>query len=289
MGSSGAYVRITRASKHFASNGSTRSVLRGIDLALQRGEFTTLLGPNGCGKSTLLNMIAGLIVPDSGTVEICSASGVDPEVGYVWQDYRASLLPWLSVLENAAFPLRLRGMSRSKRRDIVEPILSRFLPGVDPHCSCHELSGGEQQMICIVRSSTIRPDVLLLDEPFSALDQRRSWQMALHVEQLWLDQKPAVLFVSHDIDEAILLADRVLLMDKSGRIVSQLCNGLRRPRELGMLNSREHLSCRAQVVDFFQSLDANDLGLDEKEEKEEKEGQCAHRSVARVPERGGQS
>ena len=239
--------------KAFGTNGSVKSVLNGLDLDLRTGEFTTLVGPNGCGKTSLVSVVAGHVAPDSGTFEIRTSNGHPAQVGYVWQNYRASLLPWLDVFDNVAFPLRLRGTKKEEREQRVKDLLDRFLPGVDPKKPCYELSGGQQQMLCIIRSATIKPDVLLLDEPFSALDQRRSWAMALYVEQLWLERRPPTLFVSHDVDEAILLADRIAMMGSSGRIEKTICNRASRPRTLESLTSQEHLQCRAEVVGFLQA------------------------------------
>lgn len=251
MEHSAASVTVLDVSKSFPKNGTYRKVLRSISIALRSGEFTTLVGANGCGKTTLLNVVAGLVAPEEGTVSYLTDHGEEARIGYVWQNYRASMLPWMTVAENIAFPLRLAGLSRGERRSAVNGLLARFLKDVSPEHPCYELSGGQQQLVCILRSLTVRPDVLLLDEPFSALDQQRSWQMALYVEELWRERQPPVLFVSHDLDEAILLADRILLMSPDGRIAGSLSNALPRPRSLKMLTAAEHLRCRSQIVRFF--------------------------------------
>ncbi|MEI6809506.1 MAG: ATP-binding cassette domain-containing protein, partial [bacterium] len=171
MERNGTKVIIRDLCKSFGANGASKAVLAGLTLELRNGEFTTIVGPNGCGKTTLLNLIAGLIVPESGVCKVETTDGRQPQVGYVWQNYRASLLPWLSILENVAFPLRLRGQGRAEREQTALQLLERFMPGIDPRQPSYGMSGGQQQLVCLLRSATIQPDVLLLDEPFSALDQ----------------------------------------------------------------------------------------------------------------------
>ena len=263
MEHSRAQIIIDNVFKSFRSNGTVKRVLNGISLEVRGGEFTTVVGPNASGKTTLLNLIAGQIPPDKGTLELRTDHGRPAEIGYVWQNYRASLLPWLDVFENIAFPLRLRGRDRTEREEAVTPLLDRFMPDVDPRKPCYELSGGQQQLLCLLRSTTIQPDVLLLDEPFSALDQQRSWNMALYVEQLWMEQRPPALFVSHDVDEAILLADKIILMNANGEIADILRNPLPRPRSLETLTSPEHLKCRADVVGFLQGKKPGGTHIDQ--------------------------
>ncbi len=245
-------IRLKDVRKTFPVNGGgSKNVLDGLCLELLRSLFFSLIGPNGCGKSTLLNIIAGLLSPDAGSCEVSKSDGNSAKVGYVWQDYRASLLPWLNVFDNVAFPLRLRGMRAKDRRRIVGPIIEEFMPGVNARDFCYSLSGGLQQLVSVLRSTTIEPDVMLLDEPFSALDQQRSWNMALHVERIWAARPVPAIFVSHDVDEAILMADEILLMSREGRIETVLRNTLPRPRSINMLTSGEHLRCRSEVLAFL--------------------------------------
>ncbi len=250
---SGTRLVLDNVHKCFKSNGITKNVLNGVSLELKSGQFTTLVGPNGSGKTTLLNICAGHVSPDIGYREIVTENHNEPNVGFVWQDYRSSLLPWLNVYENISFPLRIKGLKRNQREDIVMNLLEEYLPDVPPSKPCYELSGGQQQMVVLLRSTTIKPDIFLLDEPFSSLDQQRSWNMALFVESIWLESRPPTLFVSHDIDEAILLADRILLVTGDGKIEDSVQNDLSRPRSLEMLKSPEHLECRATLMDFLRN------------------------------------
>lgn len=244
-------VVIRNLSKSYA--GPHGAVLRDLHLELAHGSFATLIGPNGCGKSTLLRIIAGVERLDEGEVLIEANEVLSKQqVGLVWQDYRASLLPWLTVQDNVAFPIRLSGASRSASRLAATAALERVGLHHLAGKRCYELSGGQQQMVCLVRSLIMQPYVLLLDEPFSALDQYSRWSMGAEVERLWIERPVPVLFVTHDVDEAVLLADRVLLMGGgSGRIDLEVSNSLPRPRSLSMLTASEHVRCREQIIEFL--------------------------------------
>ena len=232
--------------------GELNLVLDGLSLELPQGTFATLVGPNGCGKSTLLNLVAGLTAPDSGQVTITTSDGEAPRIGYVWQNYRESLLPWLTVGENVCFPLRVQGVGRSVRRKVAQAALEGFSADIQIDQKVYSLSGGQQQLICLLRSSVSNPHVLLLDEPLSALDQPTRWTMAFRIEQLWMKSRMAALFVSHDVDEAVMLSDRVLLMSRNGgRIAEVVENLLPRPRNVQMLSSAEHIGCRNAVIEFL--------------------------------------
>jgi NitT/TauT family transport system ATP-binding protein len=248
---------LDRVSKSFAQEDhAPRAVLSDVTLRVPEGTFTTLLGPNGSGKTTLLNLVAGLLRPDTGTVEIQVDHGGKPQIGFVWQDYRASLLPWFDVGENITFPLRLRGVERRVRRQTAEAVLERFLPHpkgqIRAGQRCYVLSGGQQQLVSLLRSLACAPDALLFDEPFSALDQQTRWNMAFHLERVWMERPVPSLFISHDVDEAILLADEVLMITaRGGRVEHRLRNELPRPRSVKMLTSREHVAYRQEAIDFL--------------------------------------
>lgn len=241
---------ITKSFK--SSNGNSKLIISDLNLEISSSMFITIIGPNGCGKTTLLNIIAGIIKPDDGMVKIETDSGKNPIIGYVWQDYRASLLPWLDVADNISFPLRILGRKRKERREMAFKILSDFNTSFSPNQKIYQLSGGQQQLVCILRSAISRPDIFLFDEPLSALDQPTSWSMAFHIEKIWMEQKVPMIFVSHDIDEAILLADKILLMGRNGGKIEQtIINDLPRPRNVKMLTSSKHIYCREQVIDFL--------------------------------------
>jgi NitT/TauT family transport system ATP-binding protein len=252
-------IKLNSVRKSFVTRtGSRYLVFENLSHLVAPDCFTSIIGPNGSGKSTLLNLVAGLALPDAGTIELPKPNVSTRRIGYVWQDYRSSLLPWLNVIDNVTFPLRLEGVEIKERRRIGRETLAKFMPDIDPTMPSYQLSGGQQQLVCLARSSCAHPDVLLWDEPFSALDQHRSWRMAAYVEQLWNERPVPTLFVSHDIDEGILLADEIVLLSKKLHgIAFRLRNSLPRPRTIEMLTSTEHLQCRKKVIEFFYDVEGS--------------------------------
>lgn len=240
-------------SKSFKTNQSSEKVvLSNVSLEIGNASFTTLFGPNGSGKTTLLNIIAKSLLPDSGSIEIEVGHSGELRVGYVWQNYRESLLPWFDVGENIAFPLRIQGIDYKTRRGISENMLKQISINMNVRQWVYQLSGGQQQLVSILRSLVIKPDYLLFDEPFSALDQQTRWTMAFNVERIWREQGIPAIFVSHDIDEAIMLADDLLLMTRNGgKIVQKIHNPLPRPRNIKMLTTPEHIQAREEVINFL--------------------------------------
>lgn len=239
-----------------------RTVVDHLSLQIEHDCFATLLGPNGCGKSVTLKMIAGMLQPDAGRVLIVPSHEGPVRVGFVWQDYRSSLLPWMDVADNISFGLRLRGESRRLRRSRAVSLLRRFSRVIDPHQKTYSLSGGQQQLVSILRSTIVEPDIWLADEPYSAIDTETSWTMAFEFERVWLERPTPVLFVSHDIDQAILLATDIMLMDGAGSIAHRLHNTLSRPRNAKMLTSPEHIRLRKAVFEFFMQQGA--IGAEDK-------------------------
>ncbi len=231
--------------------GNIKNVLVNLSFKINDSKFYTIVGPNGCGKSTILNLFAGLLFPDKGEVIANSKIGKQPNIGYVWQDYRSALLPWYNVADNITFPLKIQGVPRQKRNQIALELLKSFNNDLSPSQKIYELSGGQQQLINLLRNMVIAPDLLLLDEPFSALDQFNRWSMAFRFEQLWLNLKIPVLFVSHDIDEAVLLADEIILLNKNGKIEKSILNNSPRSRSVDMLMTQEHINCRKEVIEFL--------------------------------------
>ena len=236
-------IKLKNISKSFGS-----IVLPDFTFDIEDGRFYTIVGPNGCGKSTLLNIIAGTLERDGGEI-IRSKQGL--RTGYVWQDYRSSLLPWLSISENISFPLNIQGAPVKDREEAVRSLIEDFGIEIDLKEKIYNLSGGQQQLVCILRALLIEPDLLLLDEPFSALDQYKIWHVGFELEKMWLKQKSSVLFVSHDVDEAVMLADEIILINKRGQIEKTIVNNMPRCRTKEMMESEEHLQCRNEIVEFL--------------------------------------
>ena len=214
-------------------NGSAIVALEHINLTVRSGEFVCLLGPSGCGKSTLLNLIAGLDTPSAGGVFADGepVRGTDPSRALIFQD--AALFPWLTVQGNVEFGLRMRGMRREERHAIAARLLEMVSLTQFAHAHVHELSGGMRQRVAIARALAVDPRVLLLDEPFGALDAMTREMLHGELQELWLRSRMTVVFVTHNVREAVVLGDRVLVMSpRPGRIVAEHRIAQPRPRRI---------------------------------------------------------
>jgi NitT/TauT family transport system ATP-binding protein len=206
--------------------------LRDVVLALPRGQLSTLLGPSGCGKTTLLKIIAGLIPPDAGEVWVKGrkVQGPGPERAFVFQDF--ALLPWANVLRNVAFGLELRGIPRDVRNEVARRHIAEVgLAGFEGSYP-NQLSGGMKQRVGLARALATGPEVLLMDEPFAALDAQTRDIMQAELLRIWQEERKTVLFVTHQIEEAVYLSDKVIVMSKRpGRVKSIIDVDLPRPRD----------------------------------------------------------
>ncbi len=220
-------------SKSFAKRGGdTLEVLSDIDFTIEAGEFVCLLGPSGCGKSTLLSIVGGFETADAGRISIDGQPlcGPDPRRVFVFQEY--GIFPWLSVSENIEFGLyRLDAQQRRERvEQWVEAVGLRGFENALPA----ELSGGMRQRVSLARSLAVEPDVLYMDEPLGALDSLTRQKMRSEISALWQRLRPTVLFVTHDVDEALLLADRIIVMTaRPGRIQEIVSVPIAHPRRFG--------------------------------------------------------
>ena len=207
-------------SKTFATEkGEEVPALGGINLTVADEEFICILGPSGCGKTTLLRIIAGLETPTSGSIELDShvLTGPSPRMAMIFQEY--SLFPWRTILENVAFGLEVQGKDREDRIGIARRYLD--LVGLAPFEKNfpYELSGGMRQRVAVARALAIEPGVLLMDEPFGALDAQTRNLMQLELQEIWRKTRKTILFVTHSVDEAVFLADRiVVLTERPGRV-----------------------------------------------------------------------
>jgi NitT/TauT family transport system ATP-binding protein len=235
--------------------GASHPVLDGIDLEIPGGGIVALIGPNGCGKSTLLRVIAGLLAPAAGEARLDGASidGPDPRIGLVFQEPR--LLPWRSAAANITYPLELAGWSPARCAERLAALT--VLVGLDPAVAGSrpaELSGGTRQRVALARALALEPEVLLLDEPFSALDALTRERFDLELLRLWERSATTIVMVTHSIPEAILVADRVVVMSpRPGRIVADIAVDLPRPRTIADLDqatvSRTAREIRAHLGD----------------------------------------
>jgi NitT/TauT family transport system ATP-binding protein len=220
----------------YASDFSTVAALGSVSFTVGEGEFVALLGPSGCGKSSLLRIVADLLRPTAGTVEIYSSSenGNDrPKTALVFQEY--ALFPWRTVLENIVFSLEMRGMPGEERAARARKVLGRVglqsFAGAYPH----QLSGGMRQRVGIARALAAEPEVLLMDEPFGALDAQTRTVLQEELLRVWESERKTVLYVTHSIDEAVYMSDRVVLLSaRPGRIKAEYTVELPRPRNMEM-------------------------------------------------------
>jgi NitT/TauT family transport system ATP-binding protein len=218
--------------------------LDGIDLAIASGAFVSLLGPSGCGKSTLLRIISGLVEPSQGMRRWSGNGSAPGSIGFVFQE--PTLMPWTSVAENIYLPLRLAGVARRDAAPRIDEAIAAV--GLDGFAGAYprELSGGMKMRVSIARALITRPRLLLLDEPFAALDEITRLKLNEDLLRLWQGEKWTVVFVTHSVFESVFLADRVVVMTRHpGRIAADLAIALPYPRETALRTTAEYgLQCR---------------------------------------------
>ena len=213
----------------YSDSGGKIQALEGLNFLVTEGEFITLVGTTGCGKTTLLNLIAGLETPDDGQLYLGEDLRLGDNVTYVFQHY--TLFPWRSTLSNVCFGLQMRGIRRKKRKNEAMQLLSKVgLEGFE-NTYPYELSGGMRQRAAIAQALAIKPKLLLMDEPFGALDDSTRRELQQMLTELWQENRTTILFVTHNIDEAVLLGDKVLVFsERPGRIIRKFDVDLPRPR-----------------------------------------------------------
>jgi NitT/TauT family transport system ATP-binding protein len=249
-------VEISQVWKSFrTASGPPVQALADVSLAIPDDRIVTLLGPSGCGKTTLLRMINGLILPDQGSIRVSGASPrPGPQISFVFQSFR--LIPWQTVRDNVTFGLVIAGMARTERRARADYYIS--LVGLQRFAEAYpnQLSGGMKQRVALARALATDPEILLMDEPLASLDAQSRELLQIELMRIWRERKGVVLFVTHSVDEAILLADQVVLMGpRPGRIVEKIDIELPRPRwsydarsRPDYLSIRQHLSSRLREM-----------------------------------------
>jgi len=225
----------------------------GFDLDIARGEFLSIFGPNGCGKSTLINIVAGLIPADAGTIRFGGKELRDTKIGYVFQNYREALFPWLRSIDNIEYPLKLARLPGPERRAKVEKLVAHLGVRIDLSRYPYELSGGQQQLVSIMRALVVEPEVLFLDEPFSALNYEMTLFMREQLQRIFMDTRTTTVLVSHDLEEAVYLADRVLLLSRRpARIADFPRVTTARPRGDETLSDAGFITIKAHCLEVFQ-------------------------------------
>ncbi|WP_456472264.1 ABC transporter ATP-binding protein [Methanocaldococcus sp.] len=240
---------VENVSKVYEFNGNRVEALKNINLEIEENEFFTVMGPSGCGKTTLLRIIAGLENPTTGRVLLDGreVKGPGADRGVVFQQY--TLMPWRTVLKNVTFGLELKGIPKKEREEIAKKFIEMVgLKGFE-NAYPHQLSGGMQQRVAIARTLANDPEVVLMDEPFAALDAQTRAILQNELLKIWEKDKKTVFFVTHSIDEAIYLSDRVAIMTaRPGRIKDIIEIDLERPRDK---NSVEFLEYRKKIVNIL--------------------------------------
>jgi len=242
-------ISIRGLSKTFAG----QPLYSNFDLDFAKHRITTIFGPNGCGKSTLINMVAGLLPMDGGEALFDGKALRDTVIGYVFQNYREALFPWKRAIDNIKYPLQLAGRSKAECASRADELIASFDIRFDLHRYPYELSGGQQQLISIMRALAPQPEVLFLDEPFSALDYEMTLFMRDKLQEIFEATQTTMILVSHDLEEAVYLADTVLLLTRRPtRIAEVVPFDAPRPRRPETLTSAQFVAAKALCLDVFQ-------------------------------------
>lgn len=245
---------------------SEHRALGGISLSIDEGEFVSIVGPSGCGKTTLLRSLSGLLTPTGGAVtfEGRRVTSVPEDLTLVFQDYSRSLYPWLRVAENVEFPLKGQGLSKSERRERVDRALADV--GLSDHAAKYprQLSGGMQQRVAIARALAYQPAVLLMDEPYASVDAQTRAALEDMLLQVWERRNGTILFVTHDIDESVYLADRVLVLSKApSTVIADITVDIPRPRDqIDTKADPAFVELRAQVAKLIRDQGLQGAGDD---------------------------
>lgn len=241
-------VHIDHVVKKFNGRNGEMVALNGVDMDIHENEFICVVGPSGCGKSTLLNIIGGLETPTEGKVLVDGAevTGPGPDRGIVFQQY--ALFPWLTVEKNVQFGLKLQGKSKEE----AEELAHKYLKMVDlegfAKAYPKELSGGMKQRVAIARAYAVQPEVLLMDEPFGALDAQTRTQLQSELTRTWQEEKKTCFFITHDVEEAIILGTKVIVMSaRPGRIKTVIDIDLPYPRTQDLKMQKEFLDLKARI------------------------------------------
>lgn len=254
------FLKIENVSKSFENHGKRQSVLVDINLDVKEGEFVSLIGPSGCGKSTLLSIVAGLNQSSGGVINLENKKMIKPgkDRGMVFQE--AALFPWLTVEENIMFPL-YNEMKKNVAREVAQKYLKLVQLSQYAKHYPHELSGGMQQRVSIARALAMNPRVMLMDEPFGALDEQTRMRLQQVLENIWMETKKTILFVTHSIQEAIKLSDTIVVLGtRPGRILQKISVDIERPRE-------NHLKQFTEYEEYIMNLLKSEIDKVEIEEQ----------------------
>jgi NitT/TauT family transport system ATP-binding protein len=252
-----AALKIDGVSQTYQSASGPVHALDNVSFEIEQGKFIGLVGPSGCGKSSLLMMMAGLLAPTDGHISVGERKITRPEpeqIGVVFQE--SSLLPWKTALENVAFPLELRGIDRAESTSLARKMLDRVGLGEFMNRRPHELSGGMKQRVAIARGFCQNPRVLLMDEPFAALDEQTRLTLGDELLAIWEEHRKTVVFVTHSLTEAVYLCDEVVIMGaRPGRVLKRLVIDLPRPRTYKMMATQRFGELRDEIWELIRTME----------------------------------
>jgi ABC-type nitrate/sulfonate/bicarbonate transport system ATPase subunit len=242
-------ISCSRVAVVYTANGRSTEALADVSLEIREGEFIALVGPSGCGKTSLLRTLAGLVQPRAGEVVRAGDVG-DGTIGLVLQE--DSLFPWMTALENAAFALEMRGVSRVERHTLALPVLERFGLAGHEQAYPHQLSAGMKQRVAVARAFLSKAGLLLMDEPFGALDAMTRQTLQQELLDEWTAHRRTVLFVTHDVDEAVLLSSRVLVMTRrAGSISAEFDVPFGYPRDYAITLTDEFVALKREIYSLL--------------------------------------
>lgn len=236
----------------YRNQDADKKVLEDININIEKGQIISIIGPSGCGKSTLLKAIGGINQDYQGKIlfENKEINGPSPNRGYVFQE--PALFTWLNTFDNIAYGLKLKKIEKNTIKEKVDKYISEIgLCGYEKYYPS-QLSGGMKQRVALARTLIMEPEMILMDEPFSALDYQTRIEMQKLTMDLWQHYRPSIIFVTHDIDEAILLADKVLVMSANpGTIIKEISVDFKRPRDKRLLGNSEFMKIKSELVDIL--------------------------------------
>lgn len=248
-GPAGTHITIRGLTKYFAG----WPLYENFNLDIPKNQFISIFGPNGCGKSTLINMISGIIPIDHGEILFDGKSLKETKIGYVFQNYREALFPWMRTIDNIAYPLKLEGRSKAEVDRRMVELVDSFDVKFDLNRYPYELSGGQQQTASIMRALAPNPEVLLLDEPFSALDFEMTLFIREKLQEVFINTGTTMILVSHDLEDAVYLADQVLLLTKRPtKVADVLQYDGPRPRTSQTLSEAGFVEAKRLCLEIFQ-------------------------------------
>lgn len=245
-------IDIQNLSKVYKTKNGYFQALDNVSLYVKNEEFVSILGPSGCGKSTILRILAGLEEPTSGSVKVSGEEVIGPSKkrGMVFQSY--TLFPWLTVRENIEFGLKLKGMREKERKEISDRYLE--LVGLEKFANSYskELSGGMKQRVAIARALANQPEVLLMDEPFGALDAQTKQSMQQLLLNIWKKEKTTIVFITHDIDEALFLSQRIYVMEaRPGRIIEEIDADLQLFKDGELVDVERFMKIKKHIISLL--------------------------------------